>query len=415
MLLGGGLTLISAVIRFISVFLPIEHYESYIILFVGTCFAAMAQPLLLNAAAQLAGNWFKANERDIVTTVATMFSPLGNALGVSISPSLVTLSGSGEVKGMEMYFLYQLIFAAVPFIWAVFCFKSYPPTPPSRSTEERQQLHALTKASTSWRHCLLEVWREMKTLFHNRDYLVVLWCFGLGLAFFNALLTVLSQLVEPCGYSEDEAGNLGAIFLGCGLIGALIMGLLMDATHWYRPILKAGYLLAFAGVLFFLWAQRPDQFLMMAICLGVLGAVMLPLLPASIENCVECTFPTPEIYSSGLLLAAGNTVGIGVTFGLTMLIEKDYGHCGSLWKPSNIFTLVLVGLAAFPILLYHGQYLRLKMGAQSTVLYGVDAPGTALPLMGDSRTESRSYSYQGVEGGGRVSLASSGSSMEASV
>jgi len=129
------LTLLSAIIRYVSVFLPISHYIRYSILLFGTCFAAAAQPFLLNAAAQLAGNWFKATERDVVTAVATMFSPLGSALGVAVAPALVTHNKDGAVLGMEMYFLYQLIFAAVPFIWAVVCFKSYPPSPPSRSTE----------------------------------------------------------------------------------------------------------------------------------------------------------------------------------------------------------------------------------------------------------------------------------------
>lgn len=38
---------------------------------------------------------------------------------------------------------------------------------------------------------------------------------------------------------------------------------------------------------------------------AVLGMAMLPLLPISIETGVECSYPVPEIYSSGLLLAAG--------------------------------------------------------------------------------------------------------------
>lgn len=38
---------------------------------------------------------------------------------------------------------------------------------------------------------------------------------------------------------------------------------------------------------------------------GFLGVVMLPLLPISIEAGVECTYPVPEVYSSGLLLSAG--------------------------------------------------------------------------------------------------------------
>jgi len=266
------------------------------------------------------------------------------------------------------------------------------------------------------------VWREIRKLLHNREYLIILWCFGWGLAYFNSLLTVLGQLIEPCGYSEDDAGNLGAIFLGAGLIGAVVMGAVMDATHAYRPILKTGYLFAFGAVVFYLWAQQPDRFYLMAISSGILGAAMLPLLPVSIENAVECTFPIPEVYSSGLLLGAGNTIGIGVTFAMTKLIEMDGGHCGSFSKPTNVFTLVLMALAAFPILTYWGQYLRLKAEAESSVLYGVQAPpGTAAPLLSFGREvdNSRGRAYQdkppGVEAAGYVTASSRQTSMEASV
>lgn len=75
------MTLVSACIRYIAVYLPTHHYASYLVLLFGTAFAAIAQPLLMNASPQVAGNWFKETERDLVTTIAVMFSPLGNALG----------------------------------------------------------------------------------------------------------------------------------------------------------------------------------------------------------------------------------------------------------------------------------------------------------------------------------------------
>ena len=44
-------------------------------------------------------------------------------------------------------------------------------------------------------------------LFKDPNYRLLFVSFGLGLALFNALLTVLNNILEPCGYTEDDAGG----------------------------------------------------------------------------------------------------------------------------------------------------------------------------------------------------------------
>jgi len=43
--------------------------------------------------------------------------------------------------------------------------------------------------------------QDMVTLLHNKDYLLLVISFGIGVGFFNALLTLLNQIVQPFGYS----------------------------------------------------------------------------------------------------------------------------------------------------------------------------------------------------------------------
>lgn len=61
------------------------------------------------------------------------------------------------------------------------------------------------------------MWRATRLLLRDRAFCLLVWCFGGGLALFNALLTVLSQLLRPCGYSEEQSGTLGAVFLASGI------------------------------------------------------------------------------------------------------------------------------------------------------------------------------------------------------
>lgn len=42
--------------------------------------------------------------------------------------------------------------------------------------------------------------KEVKLLLNNKDYLILFAVFSIGVGFFNSILTLLNQLVEPFGY-----------------------------------------------------------------------------------------------------------------------------------------------------------------------------------------------------------------------
>lgn len=65
---------------------------------------------------------------------------------------------------------------------------------------------------------------HINILFSNRDYVILFIAFSIGVGFFNSLMTLLNQIVSPFGYSNDDAGTFGAVFIVAGLIGAGIIG-----------------------------------------------------------------------------------------------------------------------------------------------------------------------------------------------
>jgi len=73
----------------------------------------------------------------------------------------------------------------------------------------------------------------------------------MGLGMFNALLTLLEQFILPVYYTENstqpdsnqaqnDSGIFGGIAIAGGVVGALIMGVLLDATHKFGLLLKIG-------------------------------------------------------------------------------------------------------------------------------------------------------------------------------
>lgn len=42
--------------------------------------------------------------------------------------------------------------------------------------------------------------KEVSLLLKNKDYLILFTVFSIGVGFFNAILTLLNQIIEPFGY-----------------------------------------------------------------------------------------------------------------------------------------------------------------------------------------------------------------------
>ena len=231
-----------------------------------------------------------------------------------------------------------------------------------------------TDTNTTWKQSITLIRSNLKELISNRDYLIILWCFSLGLAFFNALLTLISQLLSPCDYNNEQSGILGGIFIGCGLIGAFLVGLYLDKSHAYRPVTKIGYSLAFLITVVFVLSEKRNQFLWLCIVFGIQGVIMLPLLPCSVESCVECTYPISEVYSTSFIFAGGNVLGIAITMILAKLLKDNSTRCAgndplseTSWAlayaydyPPNLFILVLLFIAVVPIFAFNGKYKRFE-------------------------------------------------------
>ena len=122
----------------------------------------------------------------------------------------------------------------------------------------------------------------------------------LGLALFNALLTVLNNILSPCGYTEDDAGGFAAALIGAGLLGAAAAGWSMDVNHNYRPLLKFGFTCAAVTTFGLSASVRPENAPALYVVFGLLGFFMIPMLPVMIENSIECTYPVSEELSAGI-------------------------------------------------------------------------------------------------------------------
>lgn len=212
----------------------------------------------------------------------------------------------------------------------------------------------------------------------NPQYWVLVAGFSFGIGLFNALLTLINQMMEPCGYSTQDAGIASFLLIGGGLIGAYVVISVLRTARNYNSIIKLGFsgsLLSLCGLISCLNTLGEIHVAALYAAFTLLGFFMLPMLPVVVEVIAEIVYPhVNEDIAVGILLTGGGIVGTCITIVGQILLEAEATHRqkgeSAYDKPSNIFFLCC-GIMAFCIILtYKVKSLFLSLSSNMTVLAG---------------------------------------------
>lgn len=367
-ILGAVLNATGALIRLAGAFAKDHTSSAWVFTFflIGQCVASICQPVILNIAASVAGEWFPISERDIATTVGSMFNPIGCAVGQFIPALLVSQNASGTITGMTTLLSVELGLCVASLACVLAFFQSSPPTPPSpsaamRSAKSQKDVEGLpegpprsdreprnsTASERSMRHhsivsLALDDYatfkRELRDLFHDWDYVLLFTTLSVAIGVFNVLVTLVFQLIQPYGYSNDDAGLFGTLFGVSGLVGAALGCWALKRFKRYKLTIKVYIYLCMVSVLVFVFMLRPDNYGPLLASFLLMGFSILPLLPILMETCAECAYPVSEDVSSGCILVGASYTGVAFIFGLQVLIGLP--ALGPLpLTPANLFLL----------------------------------------------------------------------------
>src|SRR3990172_4088352 len=258
---------------------------SYTLVLISQIGIAIGQPFILNAITTVAARWFPIRERATASGLGSLAIYLGIVVGLALAPRLTLQYGIGSM--LVFYGIVAAIAALLFFVLA----KERPATPPCPPELEVRSL----------------VLDGLKQIFRNKDFLLLLIIFFVGLGTFNAVTTWIEDILRPRGFSSTQAGMIGGLMIAGGILGALVLPSLSDRYRKRTPFIilaLAGATLGLAGITYFTGY---------ALLLGaafVLGFFLLSAGPIGFQYGAEVTYPTPEGTSNGLLLLMGQISGI---------------------------------------------------------------------------------------------------------
>ena len=286
---GAG---IGALLGGIFGFLRFFAGTDYALLLIFEILIAIGQPFLLNSITKLSANWFPDTERTTATGLCLISQFIGILLGFLITPFLVF--GNDLSIMLLVYGIVALISGLLFIIFA----KARPPTPPSD----------IMPSETVF------MWEGLKKLFINKYFLILVVLFFVGLGAFNMISTYIQLIISPRGYTEEDAGILGALMLLGGIIGAILMSAISDKFRKKKLLLLISIFITLASLCVLSFTTN----LLLLDLFGFLfGFGILSAGPVALEYAAEITRPVPEVSSNGMLMMVGQ-IG-GILFIITMI------------------------------------------------------------------------------------------------
>lgn len=282
---------------------------------------ALGQPFVIGAITKIAARWFPVKERATASAIGTLALYLGPLLAMFLTPYLALHIGIAR-----MLLIYGIASAAAAALFLLVA-REHPPTP---AGEEARVL----------------MFEGLKSMLRRRDFLFLLIMFFVGLGMFNSVSTWVENIIRPRGFSISQAGVLGGLMLGGGIVGAVVISLLSDQSRRRKPFLLLATIGLIPGLMGI--AYSTSYWLLLASGFAF-GFFLLSAGPIGFQYAAEITHPAPEATSNTLLLVAGQISGIIFIFGMDALKAPASGAMTAsllILAALTVGSTILAGLLA---------------------------------------------------------------------
>jgi MFS family permease len=312
--LGAILTAVFALTRGIFA-------DNFTLVFVSQVGIAVGQPLILGAITKLGARWFLSDERATAAGLGTLAIYLGILASLILTPLLM---GSYGMKGMLLITGVLSCVAAVIFILAA---REHPPTPPGPAGHDVRTL----------------MFDGLKSMLRQKDFILLLIIFFIGLGMFNGITTWIEEIVGPRGFTTAQAGLAGGLMLIGGVVGAVVIPLISDSTRRRKPFIILALVGLIPGLVGLTFATT---WWLLAVSALVFGMFLLSAGPIGFQYGAEITLPAPEGTSNSMLIVMGQVSGIVFIFAMDALKAPS----GSM--TNSLVTLIALTLAAVCLALF---------------------------------------------------------------
>jgi MFS family permease len=290
----------------------------YTLVLIAQIGIAIGQPFILNAITMIAARWFPIRERATAAGMGTLSMYLGIVIGLALTPYLII---KFSISSMLLGYGIVSIFSALIFLVLA---REHPPTPACLPGQEERTL----------------VFDGLKQALRNKNFLLLMLIFFIGLGVFNCVTTWIEDILRPRHFTITQAGLSGGLMVIGGIVGAVIMPLLSDHYRKRVPFILIALIASSIGLVGITYATSYGVLLTASF---IMGFFLLSAGPIGFQYGAEIANPAPEGTTNGLLILMGQISGIIFIFGMDMFKNPATGSM-------TISLLVLIALMLISVL-----------------------------------------------------------------
>jgi MFS family permease len=294
---------------------------------------AIAQPFITNAITAVAARWFPLPERGTAAGLSTLAQYIGIIIAMLVTPLFI--GSDPDLVNYGTGFERMLwIYGAFSLIAAILCIILIRERPEGISPEITERF---------------EFFKGIKHIVHQRDMLLTILLFLIGLGIFNAVSSMTDSIAEYIGV-KDSNGLIGGLMLIGGITGAVILPILSDKYRKRRMFLViciTGMVPALFGLAYpdHLASNSESIYRIVLVSSFLLGFFVMSAGPIGFQYAAEVCHPAPESSSQGMLLWVGQLTGM--LFVAEMSVKNNL-HLGAFM---TVFVILgLIALAAVLLL-----------------------------------------------------------------
>ncbi len=262
--------------------------DSYLAVMICTVMLSVAQPFIINSITTVTARWFPVGERATATGLAMLAQFIGIMGGMIVTPLL-----SAEI-GIQSTLISYGVFSAIICVLFFLIYRENPPTPPALVVEEKEEE-------------LPKMREGLKIVFKNRNAILVLIVFCVGMSTFNAVTTWIEQILAPRGFDSVDAGSIGGLMMAGAIIGCIILPILSDKTRKRKIFVMLGLIVVVAGLLGLTYLQTLVPLLITG---GLIGFFLLGMSPIIMEAAADVCKPATEATAQGVLWMFGQGTSV---------------------------------------------------------------------------------------------------------
>lgn len=295
----------------------------------GQILIGFAQPFALSSPTFYTDLWFTSRSRVSANAIASLANPLGGAIAQLVGPAVVTKNDE-----LPTFVLITAIVTTACSLTTLIV-PAVPPLPPCPSS---------TIVKLPWME-------SIPRLFKNTKFIAVFLMFSIYVGFFNAFSTYINQIMEPYGYTADEAGIGGAILIVAGIVFSAITSPILDRTHRFLLLIKIQVpLIAACYIATIFMSTKSQQLVGPYLVCALLGMISFSLLPVFLEWNQEQTSPVDPAVSAAFLWMGGQLFGaIFIIIMNALKYGDDQGDPPANMRRALIFEAVIACVGVLPI------------------------------------------------------------------